>query len=165
MGTWVLAKEKRHRRWEREPDCRCHPRAPLTQYHMVGVPHSSSPFSCSLGLILISWWLAGGAAAGAKLVACPLSHLLLAVFQELQIHLSSPNPQVRQLLTHSATWGKSLLSGPQSPQKSKMELNQRSPVALNLCIPEFPERMSEEALPHGYFPVDGDGGRKFGDFP
>ena len=37
-------------------------------------------------------------------------------------------------------------------------------MAFNLCIPEFPENMREEALSRGSRPVDGDGGRESGDF-
>ena len=37
-------------------------------------------------------------------------------------------------------------------------------MAFNLCIPEFPENMSEEALSRGRCPVDGGGGRESGDF-
>lgn len=61
---------------------------PPTQYHTAGVPHSSDPFLCPLGFMMVSrWHEREGQERGARLVACPRSHLLLAVFQELQTSL------------------------------------------------------------------------------
>lgn len=100
-----------------------------------------------------------------KLVAWPLSHLFLSVFWELQIHLSFPTSQIGPLLTHSVTWLKTLLSDPQSPPKSEgKQLNQRFPLALNLCLSKFSKKMNEKTLPLGSFPVGRGGDREFGDF-
>ena len=124
--TWALAKEKRPRRPELELSCsRCRPTAGRhPRYHSAGLPRPP-PF-----LLFPGPHGGRGEVGGDKLVVWPLSRLLLAVFQELQIHLSSPTPQIGHLLTHSLTWAKSLLpSGPQSPQKSKKELNERPPTA------------------------------------
>lgn len=94
-------------------------------------PHPSGFFSYSLGLITVSWWLQGvTGVGGTKLVACPLSRLLLAIFQHLQIHLSSPTTYSGQLLAYSAPWGKICLSGLQSPPKVKEGAKPKGPNAL-----------------------------------
>lgn len=69
---------------------------PGPQYHAVSCPLLPGPHG-------------GEGGSGSKLAAHPLSHLFLAVFHALQIHLSFPTSQIRSLLIHSVTWGKSLL--------------------------------------------------------
>lgn len=115
--TWAPARKKRQRRWEREP--RCGQQHPTTgnrpaQYHAVGVPRSSSVSRSQGSPVLRRCPLlpgphGGEGGSGSKLAAHPLSHLFLAVFHALQIHLSFPTSQIRSLLIHSVTWGKSLL--------------------------------------------------------
>lgn len=56
--------------------------------------------------------------------AWPLRHLLLAVLQELQIHLSSLTPEIKPSLTNSVTWDKSLLWLIVSPEGSKREVSE-----------------------------------------
>ena len=79
LETWVLAKEKRHRRWERAPDAA---KATLQQEAIpLSVTQLDFPNLCPF---LLSPGSPGSEEGwkGDKLVAWPLSHLLLAAFQE-----------------------------------------------------------------------------------
>lgn len=98
---------------------------------------------------------------GDKLAAWPLSHLLHAVFQELQIHLSCPTPQSGPLLT---LWPGTSHFSPQPPQKSKKELEQG---LQRLFTSAFQGSRRECVRKLSLWGVSGrgDGSRELGHFP
>lgn len=112
---------------------RCHQCHPSAGSHRLRITQQGSP---SFWLFLLFPGPHGREEGreGDKLVAWPLSHLLLAVFQDLQIHLSSPTstPQTGPLLTY---WNKSLLPSvsPKVKEGTKPEVStDPSPMPLRV---------------------------------
>ena len=148
----MLAKEKRHRRWRG-------PWLPMPSYgHPPPSTHGrGSPFLGPFllfpgfhdGLMVVC--LRGATAergqAGCLSVEPPPPCCLPGLTDLPPCPL--PPPQVRQLLTHSVTCGKSLLPGPQSPRKSKKELSQRSRWALTSVSPSSLRTWTRKLWPVG----------------